>query len=291
MKELNWLGTKLNLFLSTLAGNFTESRMKFSNLECECRNKCNIISIWARNNLSSNAHTSLLNLLIKKITPKIERLTLGGIFDDASNETQNLVDTCNDGDIQSLLTTIKGKNNQNIESIEKTLMQYVFNKEDIKQHSIRTLVKNNAQLNSFFLDFSYRSFHDLIDAFGLYEISQAEVNDTCALFVGYVHARNIGEYLTSIGYKLEENQSYGYHDDNSSFMSHVRSVSQIISPDCLKPLLNQDIPRCNTCGKNNSKLLRCGRCKQVYYCSAACQKKDWRDHKHVCKKLEEKKEP
>ena len=39
---------------------------------------------------------------------------------------------------------------------------------------------------------------------------------------------------------------------------------------------------CKTCLKENVKLLTCGRCKSVFYCSKDCQKKDWKTHKTVC---------
>ena len=43
---------------------------------------------------------------------------------------------------------------------------------------------------------------------------------------------------------------------------------------------------CVTCGaitgKNTEKLLKCGRCKVVSYCSKECQREDWKDHKAFC---------
>lgn len=37
-----------------------------------------------------------------------------------------------------------------------------------------------------------------------------------------------------------------------------------------------------SCSKRGTK--RCGRCHQMYYCSAICQKQHWKSHKKVCKK-------
>ena len=34
--------------------------------------------------------------------------------------------------------------------------------------------------------------------------------------------------------------------------------------------------------KHRSELLRCGSCLSVDYCSKACQKKDWGEHKGIC---------
>ena len=37
---------------------------------------------------------------------------------------------------------------------------------------------------------------------------------------------------------------------------------------------------CSVCGEGNARL--CARCKQVYFCSTACQKVVWREHKKLC---------
>lgn len=42
---------------------------------------------------------------------------------------------------------------------------------------------------------------------------------------------------------------------------------------------------CARCGgPGKPKLLVCGACKSTSYCSAGCQKKDWKEHKLACKK-------
>lgn len=50
-------------------------------------------------------------------------------------------------------------------------------------------------------------------------------------------------------------------------------------------------PHCHNCHKHIKQMLRCGVCKKAEYCSAQCQKDDWRFHKRVCKKPEEPKAP
>eukprot|EP00727_Mastigamoeba_balamuthi_P004399 m51a1_g13958 hypothetical protein (198) ;mRNA; f:949106-949893 len=39
---------------------------------------------------------------------------------------------------------------------------------------------------------------------------------------------------------------------------------------------------CAVCGKTQSAMMRCSRCRTVEYCSAACQKQDWPQHKQHC---------
>ncbi|KAI5922011.1 MYND finger [Camillea tinctor] len=48
-------------------------------------------------------------------------------------------------------------------------------------------------------------------------------------------------------------------------------------------LLADKCRNCNaTEGKNGEKLLKCSRCKEAMYCSAECQKKDWKKHRMEC---------
>jgi len=52
---------------------------------------------------------------------------------------------------------------------------------------------------------------------------------------------------------------------------------------------SEDKPHCHNCMKETDKLLKCGVCKKVSYCSQQCQKGDWSFHKRNCKKPEEPK--
>jgi hypothetical protein len=40
---------------------------------------------------------------------------------------------------------------------------------------------------------------------------------------------------------------------------------------------------CRVCGQRQGKLKRCSLCHVTCYCSAECQKKDWKEHKVVCR--------
>ena len=46
-----------------------------------------------------------------------------------------------------------------------------------------------------------------------------------------------------------------------------------------------DSNHCNTCGKMDTNLKKCGACGRSWYCSQDCQRKDWKEHKKVCKAL------
>ena len=39
---------------------------------------------------------------------------------------------------------------------------------------------------------------------------------------------------------------------------------------------------CDRCGQSSGAMRKCGQCRKVHYCSAACQKEAWTDHKRVC---------
>ncbi|KFQ92269.1 Tudor domain-containing protein 1, partial [Nipponia nippon] len=80
------------------------------------------------------------------------------------------------------------------------------------------------------------------------------------------HSDLIHEKPKKLQYSSENVFSIGY--DKSLF-------SSLISPPQMRT--------CHHCGLFGS--LRCSQCKQIYYCSAGCQKKDWPAHSVVCEPI------
>ncbi|XP_061491916.1 tudor domain-containing protein 1 isoform X2 [Rhineura floridana] len=63
-----------------------------------------------------------------------------------------------------------------------------------------------------------------------------------------------------------------------------RSPDNTLSMGCdpqFNPLSPLHLCTCHVCGLFGS--LRCTQCKQIYYCSVDCQRKDWQKHSVVCK--------
>jgi hypothetical protein len=65
----------------------------------------------------------------------------------------------------------------------------------------------------------------------------------------------------------------------------VESVGGFMMDTMRRELDEEPRDRCARCGGvGKPKLLVCGACKSTSYCSAGCQKEDWKKHKLVCKK-------
>ncbi|NXI63312.1 TDRD1 protein, partial [Anseranas semipalmata] len=79
---------------------------------------------------------------------------------------------------------------------------------------------------------------------------------------------------------IEKPKKLQYSSENVFSIGYDRSLfSSLASPPQMRT--------CHHCGLFGS--LRCSQCKQIYYCSVVCQKKDWPAHSVVCEPLKQKK--
>jgi hypothetical protein len=77
-------------------------------------------------------------------------------------------------------------------------------------------------------------------------------------------------------------------DNNAECMEMRRTFAPITDATALSSQKH----KCKICWKNGDR--KCSKCKEVVYCSTACQRKDWKEHKVFCaarKEYEESKYP
>ena len=88
----------------------------------------------------------------------------------------------------------------------------------------------------------------------------------------------VGEYnlINNIGY-IEFIPSDECETTSFMELAHIRKE--------LQPIIKSKCISCSVCDRKNYQcnLLRCGGCKNIYYCSKICQEINYVDHKRVCK--------
>jgi hypothetical protein len=57
---------------------------------------------------------------------------------------------------------------------------------------------------------------------------------------------------------------------------------QAQAPPGPQPKRELPLRTCAACGKQALQMLQCSRCKAAFYCTAACQKRHWREHRAAC---------
>merc|ERR1712098_229007 len=79
-------------------------------------------------------------------------------------------------------------------------------------------------------------------------------------------------------------------------VSDLPEKSDLIPSESYAKILQSDsvwgkaraLVRCTNCGvleKSEKEFQKCSRCRFVFYCSKACQRNDWQNHKQICKEI------
>lgn len=71
-----------------------------------------------------------------------------------------------------------------------------------------------------------------------------------------------------------------YLEDENIFLTYIYQKYEV-------NIINKEvkIKVCFYCGKNNTSMKKCSKCKYAYYCSVDCQKEHWNTHKKTCKEM------
>merc|ERR1712098_572326 len=79
------------------------------------------------------------------------------------------------------------------------------------------------------------------------------------------------------------------------FVSDLQEKSSLIASESVAKMMKSHcvfgktrvLVKCANCGvleKSEKQFKKCSRCGFVFYCSKACQRNDWKNHKQICKK-------
>lgn len=122
-------------------------------------------------------------------------------------------------------------------------------------------------------------------------IDVSEVTEVCEwdpkVKKAILHSDKPGMFIDPLGYMLAVDLAHdmGYHLVTQNLCQCCVQIKRKASTE-IPVLLNHEMKekgnrRCGQCG-NRGMLQKCGRCRNVYYCSVECQSKAWKKHRKNC---------
>jgi len=116
-----------------------------------------------------------------------------------------------------------------------------------------------------------------------------DLGDLAAEIVRESLRRNSRDNVTVMVVQLADGSDWAEHQDEmkeyEKLPKSAAEVDEEVRNKCFEFLNTSGFPpeaiACNSCGKWMLEMKQCP-CKQIFYCSRACQKKDWKTHKLVC---------
>lgn len=164
------------------------------------------------------------------------------------------------------------------ETYNMILQQAHDDKIDTKAHFfdlVQKLVSKMPLFNKFFVNFT-RAQSVYSDMYLLSSILR-DKNKIVVVHAGAYHTCMLEKSLLLTG--------YANHDDFKNGLN-VEDLDHVIWPKNISASFIKHVygflALCDNCGIESLK--KCSSCKKAYYCSVACQKKSWQQHKLSCYK-------
>lgn len=79
---------------------------------------------------------------------------------------------------------------------------------------------------------------------------------------------------------MKANKEKAGNDDKTKQIQELLAKTQLMATQA--SIASPATKACSHPGCDLDGVLRCSRCKRSWYCSQACQKKDWKFHKTIC---------
>lgn len=146
-------------------------------------------------------------------------------------------------------------------------------------------------------DQDYVMISDLLDVTRIHEEEQYNMQLQKNIGSGAVNKANeyLQDYLNNTDIKINydlKDQLYYSPDKRFKTLEELCNIrKKMIFKDCKKEYRAVKAPvimkfkgkgGCSVCGKMDSNILICSRCKNTYYCSTKCQHIDYPNHKTIC---------
>lgn len=145
----------------------------------------------------------------------------------------------------------------------------------------RKLAERLRELTTYFIIDTDSSIADYGFFSRLFELGSKHKNRM--LLCGNDHALKMLEILRSMNWQLVDGKRLRADKTNNvlieSAIAHAKDL--LLKRPTIKKVSIQSC--CAKCSAKPEKPQRCSRCKNIRYCSVACQKADWERHKKDCK--------
>lgn len=97
-----------------------------------------------------------------------------------------------------------------------------------------------------------------------------------------LRANQAGWFTALRNIRAGEEITINYKEDIVDLVERRKILYRVYGFHCACTVCKEQF--CPSCGKTFEQRMRCGGCKNTYYCSRECQKSHWKNHRTSCKK-------